>query len=186
MAIRSLNKVMLIGNLTRDPESRFTGSGTQVCSFGLATNRSWKDNNGEYQETTEFHNIVAWAKMAEICQQILAKGMQVYIEGSLNTRSWESDDGHVNYRTEIRVDNLILLNDRGKSGAGGENSGASEDVSGKSPEELLEEMEEEESSKSKKKGDKKKKSKGKKKGKKDAKKGESDKDEDPLEDDLPF
>lgn len=181
MAIRSLNKVMLIGNLTRDPESRFTGTGTQVCTFGLATNRSWKNNNGEVQESTEFHNIVAWAKMAEICQQILAKGMKVYIEGSLNTRSWESDDGHVNYKTEIRVDNLILLNDRGKSGVGNDGvSGDSEDVSGKSPEELLEEIEEEDSKKSQKSGKKSS------KGKKADKKGKDDEEDDPLEDDLPF
>ena len=118
MAARSLNKVMLIGNLTRDPELKYTTSGAAVASFGLATNRSWKDNNGELQEKAEFHNIVAWTKLAEICQQLLAKGMKVYVEGSLNTRSWESDDGHTNYKTEVRITDMILLDSKGKQGAG--------------------------------------------------------------------
>ena len=118
MAVRSLNKVMLIGNLTRDPELRYTNSGVSVASFGMATNKSWRDDSGELKEVAEFHNIVAWGKMAEICQQLLAKGMKVYIEGSLNTRSWEGDDGNKNYRTEIRVDDMILLDDKGRQGAG--------------------------------------------------------------------
>ena len=87
MAARSLNKVILIGNLTRDPEMRYTNSGTPVVTFGMATNKSWKDAEGETKELAEFHNLVAWNKMAEICQQLLAKGMKIYIEGSLSTRS---------------------------------------------------------------------------------------------------
>lgn len=118
MASRSLNKVLLIGNLTRDPELRYTNSGTPVASFGVATNRSWKDSDGETQEAAEFHNLVAWSKMAEICQQLLATGMKVYIEGSLNTRSWEGEDGVKRYKTEIRVDEMILLDSKGKDGAG--------------------------------------------------------------------
>jgi single-strand DNA-binding protein len=118
MAARSLNKVFLIGNLTRDPEMRYTNSGTPVVTFGMATNKSWKDSDGETKELAEFHNLVAWNKMAEICQQLLAKGMKVFIEGSLNTRSWEGDDGVTRYKTEIRVDEMILLDSKGKQGAG--------------------------------------------------------------------
>ncbi len=118
MASRSLNKVMLIGNLTREPELRYTTGGTPVVTFGLATNKSWKDQDGNVKEVAEFHNIVAWNKMAEICQQLLAKGMKVYIEGSLTTRSWEAEDGSTRYKTEVRVDDMILLDSKGKQGAG--------------------------------------------------------------------
>ncbi|MBP5204558.1 single-stranded DNA-binding protein [bacterium] len=114
MSVRSLNKVLLIGNLTRDPEMRYTNSGTPVATFGLATNKSWKDQDGEVKELAEFHNLVAWNKMAEICQQLLSKGMKVYVEGSLNTRSWQAEDGSTKYRTEIRVDDMILLDSKGK------------------------------------------------------------------------
>ncbi len=120
MAARSLNKVILIGNLTRDPEMRYTNSGTPVVTFGMATNKSWKDAEGETKELAEFHNLVAWNKMAEICQQLLAKGMKIYVEGSLNTRSWEAEDGSTKYKTEIRVEDMILLDSKGKQGASGE------------------------------------------------------------------
>lgn len=109
---------MLIGNLTREPELRYTTGGTPVVTFGLATNKSWKDQDGNVKEIAEFHNIVAWNKMAEICQQLLAKGMKVYIEGSLSTRSWEADDGSTRYKTEVRVNDMILLDSKGKQGAG--------------------------------------------------------------------
>ncbi|MGI6423455.1 MAG: single-stranded DNA-binding protein [Candidatus Dojkabacteria bacterium] len=118
MSARSLNKVQLIGNLTREPELRYTTSGTPVATFGLATNKSWKDQDGNMKEVAEFHNIVAWNKMAEICQQLLAKGMKVYIEGSLTTRSWEAEDGSTRYKTEIRVNDMILLDSKGKTAAG--------------------------------------------------------------------
>ncbi len=118
MSARSLNKVQLIGNLTREPELRYTTGGTPVVTFGLATNKSWKDQEGSVKEIAEFHNIVAWNKMAEICQQLLAKGMKVYIEGSLSTRSWEADDGSTRYKTEVRVNDMILLDSKGKQGAG--------------------------------------------------------------------
>ncbi|MDX9739176.1 MAG: single-stranded DNA-binding protein [Candidatus Dojkabacteria bacterium] len=116
MSARSLNKVQLIGNLTRDPELRYTTGGTPVVTFGMATNKSWKDQDGNLKEVAEFHNVVAWNKMAEICQQLLAKGMKVYVEGSLTTRSWEADDGSTRYKTEIRVDDMILLDSKGKQG----------------------------------------------------------------------
>lgn len=133
---------MLIGNLTRDPEVRNTPSGTAVCTFSIATDRSWKDKSGEIQQAVEYHNLVAWDKLAEICNSLLKKGMLVYVEGWLNTRSWDDDSGKKNYRTEIRVLEMKILNDRGK----GEYS-KSEDtvkadvaVTGKTPEELLAEM----------------------------------------------
>ncbi len=118
MSVRSLNKVMLIGNLTRDPEIRYTNNGATVVSFGLATNKSWKNPEGELQESTEFHNIVAWGKMAEICQQLLAKGMKIFVEGSMSTRSWEDESGGTRYKTEVRVNEMILLDSKGKAGAG--------------------------------------------------------------------
>lgn len=120
MAARSLNKVLLIGNLTRDPEIRYTSSGAAVCSFGMATNRSWKDSEGEIKEEAEFHNLVAWNKMAEVCYQILAKGMKIYVEGELRTRSWEDEaSGTTKYRTEIKLNEMILLDSKGKRGVGG-------------------------------------------------------------------
>lgn len=118
MSARSLNKVQLIGNLTREPELRYTTGGTPVVTFGLATNKSWKDQDGNMKEVAEFHNIVAWNKMAEICQQLLSKGMKVYIEGSLTTRSWEAEDGSTRYKTEVRVNDMILLDSKGKQGSG--------------------------------------------------------------------
>lgn len=111
-----LNKVMLIGRLTQNPESRTTPQGATVASFGLATNRIWKDDQGNKQDRTEFHNVVAWRKLAEICAQYLTKGKQVYIEGHLQTRNWEDKDGKKNYRTEVVADNMIMLGSRGDSG----------------------------------------------------------------------
>lgn len=113
---RSLNKVLLIGNLTRDPELRYTPSGSAVCTFGLATNRSWTTDTGEKHEEPEFHSIVAWSKLAEICSQYLTKGRQVYVEGRLQTRSWTTQDNQQRKTTEIVIDNMIIL-DRGH-GAG--------------------------------------------------------------------
>ncbi|MBU0978651.1 single-stranded DNA-binding protein [Patescibacteria group bacterium] len=110
MSARSLNKVMIIGNLTRDPNLRYTPKNTAVCSFGLATNRSWVPaDGGEKQETVEFHNIVAWTKLAEICGQLLHKGDKVYVDGRLQTRDWKGEDGNDRRTTEIVIDNMILL-----------------------------------------------------------------------------
>ncbi len=110
MSVRSLNKVMLIGNLTRDPNLRFTPNGTAVCSFGLATNRSWTPTDGgEKQEKVEFHNIVAWSKLAEICGQLLHKGDKVYVEGRLQTRDWKTEEGQDRRITEVVIDNMMLL-----------------------------------------------------------------------------
>ena len=112
-----LNKVMLIGRLTRDPEMRTTPSGQNVANFSVATSMRWKDQSGEQKEKTEFHNIVAWRKLAEIVGQYLKKGKQVYIEGRLETRSWDGDDGKKRYRTEVVADNMIMLGSAGDSGS---------------------------------------------------------------------
>ncbi len=116
----SLNKVQLIGNLTRDPEMRTTGSGIAVTSFSIATNQSWTDQSGTRQDKSEFHNIVAWRRLAEIVHQYARKGSKLYVEGKLQTREWEGEDGVKRYRTEIIADNLILLDSR--TGAPQENS----------------------------------------------------------------
>lgn len=104
-----LNRAMIIGRLTRDPESRTTPQGTTVCSFSLATNFVWVDQSGQRQEKVEYHNIVAWRKLADICQQYLKKGGKIYLEGRLQTRDWEGQDGVKRYRTEIVADNMIML-----------------------------------------------------------------------------
>ena len=109
----SLNKVQLIGNLTRDPEIKQIPGGTAVATIGLATNFAWKDQSGEKQQKTEFHNIVAWRKLAEICGQYLRKGSKVYFEGRLQTRDWEGEDGVKRYKTEIIADNMIMLDSKG-------------------------------------------------------------------------
>lgn len=110
--MKSLNKVQLIGNLTRDPELRYTASGVAVCSFGLATNRQWTTDTGEKKEEVEFHNLTAWNKLADICGQLLKKGRKVYIEGRLQTRTWAGADGVQKKTTEIIVLDMILLDSR--------------------------------------------------------------------------
>ncbi len=104
-----LNKVMLIGRLTRDPEMRTTPQGTNVVSFSVATGFTFTDASGAKQERTEFTNCVAWRKLADIIYQYMKKGRQVYIEGRLQTRTWDGQDGKKNYRTEVVVDNMIML-----------------------------------------------------------------------------
>ncbi len=114
-----LNKVFLYGNLTRDPELKALPGGSQVASFGLATNRTFKDKNGQKQETTEFHNIVAFGRTAEVIAQYCKKGRPIFVEGRIQTRSWEGkEDGKKQYRTEIIVDNFQFGADGGKGGAG--------------------------------------------------------------------
>lgn len=108
-----LNKVMIIGRLTRDPEKRNIPSGDAVANFGVATNRVWTNNQGAKQEAVEYHNIVAWRKLAEICGQYLKKGDKVYIEGYLQTREWQGQDGIKRYRTEIVAHDLIMLSSLG-------------------------------------------------------------------------
>lgn len=109
----SLNRVQLIGNLTRDPEMKQIPGGQVVTTFGLATNLTWTDQSGERQNKVEFHNLVAWRKLAEICGQYLKKGSKVFVEGRLQTRDWEGEDGVKRYRTEIVADNMIMLDKKG-------------------------------------------------------------------------
>lgn len=119
----NLNKVMLIGNLTRDPETRTTPGGQTVSSFGLATNRSWRDQqSGEKKTAVEYHNIVAWGKLAEICTQYLRKGARIYTEGRLQTRSWDDQAGVKKYRTEIILENMIMLDRKEDSNRNIDNS----------------------------------------------------------------
>ena len=109
---RGLNKVMIIGHLGRDPEMRFTPSGRPVTSFSIATNRSWKTSDGEKRSETEWFNIVAWGSLAEICNQYLKKGLQVYIEGRLQSRKWKDDDGNQRNTSEIIAREMIMLGSR--------------------------------------------------------------------------
>ena len=112
MSVRSLNKVLLIGNLTRDPELRYTPNGVAVCTFGMATNRSWTTEAGERKEDAEFHRIVAWNKLAELCSQLLSKGKKIFVEGRLQTRSWQAADGNQRQSTEIVIEDMIILDSR--------------------------------------------------------------------------
>ena len=109
----NLNKAMIIGNLTRDPELRSTPSGQNVASFSVATNFIWTDQSGQQQKKTEFHNVIAWRRLADICGQYLKKGSKVYIEGRLQTTDWVGQDNIKRYRTEIVAENMIMLDSRG-------------------------------------------------------------------------
>lgn len=115
----SLNKAMLIGRLGQDPEVRYTQSNTAVANFSLATNERFKDRNGEFQERTEWHRIVAWGRTAEICQEYLKKGSLVYIEGPIQTREWEDKDGQKKYTTEVKALIMQMLDSRGDQAGGG-------------------------------------------------------------------
>lgn len=110
MSTRSLNRVTLIGNLTRDPELKYTPQGTAVCTFSIATNREWTDSSGAKQEGVEFHRIVAWGKLGEICSQLLVKGQKAFVEGRLQTRAWKTQDGSDRQVTEVVIEEMIALN----------------------------------------------------------------------------
>lgn len=135
---RGVNKVILIGNLGKDPEIRYTQSGTAVANFTLATTESWGGKDGqEKQEKTEWHNIVVWARLAEICNQYLSKGRQVYIEGRIQTRKWEDRDGNTRYTTEIVARDMQMLGGRGDNdftgGGGGGGGGEMSDAAPSEP-----------------------------------------------------
>ncbi len=110
---RGLNKVMIIGNLGRDPEMRYTPSGKPVVHFPVATSRSWVTSDGERREATEWFNAVAWGNLAEICNQYLRKGSRVYLEGHLQTRTWQDAEGRSHSRVELVVNEMIILDNRG-------------------------------------------------------------------------
>jgi single-strand DNA-binding protein len=109
---RGLNKVMIIGHLGREPEMRYTPSGRPVTSFSVATTRTWNSPDGERREETEWFNVVSWGNLAEICKQYLTKGQQVYLEGRLQTRRWEDQEGKKHYTTEVVANEMIMLGDR--------------------------------------------------------------------------
>ena len=115
----SLNKVMLIGNLGKDPEVRYTAGGTAVASFSLATSEKFKGKSGDWEEKTEWHNITLWARLAEIAGEYLSKGKTVYIEGRLQTRKWQDKDGKDRYTTEIVGEKMQMLSGKGEGGSGG-------------------------------------------------------------------
>jgi len=115
----SVNKVILVGNLGKDPELRYTASGTAVANFSLATTERYKDRDGNSQEKTEWHNIVVWRQLAEICGKYLTKGKQVYLEGKIQTRSYDDRDGNKRYITEIVVDQMQMLGRAGDDNSGG-------------------------------------------------------------------
>ncbi len=119
----SVNKVILVGTLGRDPEVRHTGDGTAIANFSIATNESWKDKSGQKQERTEWHNIVTYRKLAEIAEQYLKKGSSVFVEGSLATRKWTDKNGVERYTTEIRCDSFQMLGGRN---TGNQNAGDSQ------------------------------------------------------------
>ena len=112
--MRSVNKVILIGNVTRDPEVRQTGSGQSVCTFGLATNRQWVTGDGEKHSMAEFHELVAWSRLCDICEKFVRKGKLLYIEGYLKTRSWDTPEGVKKFKTEVIVQDLIMLEKKGQ------------------------------------------------------------------------
>jgi single-strand DNA-binding protein len=114
---RSLNKVLLIGNLTRDPELRYTPQGTAVCTFGLATNRQWNTDSGEKREDVEYHRVVAWNKLAELCAQLLTKGRKVFVDGRLQTRKWQTQEGQERTTVEVVITDMIILDSRGVASA---------------------------------------------------------------------
>jgi single-strand DNA-binding protein len=167
---RSLNRVQLIGNLTRDPELRYTPQGTAVCSFSIATNRSWTTDSGEKKDEADFHRIVAWNKLAELCSQFLSKGRKVYVEGRLSTRNWTGQDGGQRSTTEVIISDMILLDSAGSRVAREE-----EDYSQEPETEEEEKMTEEKPKVKSKSGDK-----------KEVKKKDEDDSEDIAPDDIPF
>src|SRR5437899_6090525 len=118
----SVNKAILVGNLGRDPEVRFTPSGRAVAKFSIATTERWNDQDGNRQERTEWHNIVVWGKQAETCGQYLSKGRQVYVEGSIRSRQYDDKDGNKRYITEIIARDVRFLGGGGRGGGGGETS----------------------------------------------------------------
>ena len=115
MASRSINRVMLLGNLTRDPELKHTPSGTAVCTFGLATNRSWTTADGHTKEEAQYHRIVAWQKLAELCGKLLTKGKKVYVEGRITYRDYTTKEGQKKTVAEIVLDDFIVFNDTKKA-----------------------------------------------------------------------
>ncbi|MEJ2520250.1 MAG: single-stranded DNA-binding protein [Desulfuromonadales bacterium] len=131
----AVNKAILVGNLGKDPERRYTPSGTAVCTFSLATTERFKNKQGEQQERTEWHNIVAWGPLAEICGKYLNKGKQIYCEGRIQNRSYDDRDGNKRYISEVVINEMQMLGRAGDQGGGGSRPGSEPDRSSGGPEE---------------------------------------------------
>lgn len=131
---RGVNKVILVGHLGADPEMKYTPAGTPLCTFSMATSESFKDRNGNQQEKTEWHRVVVWARLAEICGQYLAKGRQVYVEGKITTRSWEDQQGQTRYMTEIVAREVQFLGNQSE-GSGARTGSQSEGYGGRGQDE---------------------------------------------------
>jgi single-strand DNA-binding protein len=133
----SVNKVILVGNLGRDAELRYTPGGSAVATLNMATTEVWNDKQGQKQEKTEWHRVILWGKQAESLQEYLTKGKQIYVEGRLQTRQWDDKDGNKRYTTEIKADRITLLGGGGRSGAGfgggAERGGASSGAGDEAP-----------------------------------------------------
>lgn len=127
MASRSLNRVILIGNLTRDPELKYTPNGTAVCTFGVATNRSWTTQDGQTKEETQYHRVVAWQKLAELCGKLLTKGRKIYLEGRITYRSFVGKDSLQRTVAEIVMDDFIVFSDGKRPGVEAGNGKAEEE-----------------------------------------------------------
>ena len=136
---RSVNKAIILGNLTRDPEMRYTPQGNSVTSFAVATNRQWNTEEGSTREAVEFHNIVAWNKLAELCVQLLKKGTKVYIEGRLQTRTWDDQKGQKHYKTEIIADDMVVVSSKFDRPSGVSSSSSEESVAKEPIEKKVEE-----------------------------------------------
>lgn len=126
-----INKVILVGNLGKDPEVRHTPQGNAVCNLNIATSESWNDKSGQKQERTEWHRVVVWGKLAELCSKYLQKGRQVYLEGKLQTRAWDDKEGHKRYTTEVLATTIQFLG--GQAGAGATRDAGGEDPFGDAP-----------------------------------------------------
>lgn len=134
-----LNRITIIGNMTRDPELRTTPNGKSVASFSVATNRYWTDQNGQKQKETEYHNVVLWTKLADVAGQYLHKGNKIYIEGRLRTREWTAQDGTKRTRVEIIGENMIMLGSRPAGAAGSTTVATGNSQSAAEPQEVIEE-----------------------------------------------
>lgn len=128
---RGVNKVILVGNLGDDPELRYTDGGTAVCNMSLATNESYTDNNGNEVQRTEWHDVVAWGRLGEICEEYLSKGSQVYFEGKLQTREWEDRDGNTRYSTEVKARDMMFLDSNRQRQASGQGGGRNQSTGGR-------------------------------------------------------
>jgi single-strand DNA-binding protein len=132
----SVNKVILLGRLGKDPEMKYTPNGNAVCNFSIATSETWNDKSGQKQERTEWHRIVVWGKLAELCNQYLKKGREAFVEGKLQTRSWDGNDGQKRYTTEILADNVRFVGGQAQAGSYTDRSNGYDDMNQEMPQQM--------------------------------------------------